>query len=126
MLVSSLGFESRHYNTSDSASEARAVSSSTLKLSQYKSNTPPIVIGVTLIVLAVLGVVYSFVPASTKHSEIALGTKLQTLGPQVQVRRPSEDASFRLVNWVQAPSPEKGRLEVQKFECSITGVPETL
>src|ERR1043165_9307007 len=126
MLVSSLGFESRHFNTADSASEARAVSSSTLKLSQYKSNTPPIVIGVTLIVLAVLGVVYSFVPASTKHSEIDLGTKLQTLGPQVQVRMPSEDASFRLVNRVQAPSPEKGRLQPQKFECSITGIPETL
>src|SRR5689334_10045476 len=125
MPMSTLGFESRHFNTADSASEARTLPSSALQLPQYKSNTPTVVIGVALIVLAVFGAVYSLIPASTKRTEIDLGTKLQTLGPQVH-RITENNAAFRLVNWVQAPSPEKGRLLPQRSECSITGIPETL
>src|SRR5689334_6093305 len=106
--------------------DSAAVSSSDLQIPQYKSNSPMMLIGVALIVLAALGFIYSLIPPSTKTSEVDVGTKLQILSPRAHVRELSteSDTAFRFANWVQRPSPEIVR--PQKYDCSIDGFPRTV
>lgn len=99
------------------------MSSSTLQLQEYKSNSPLKVVGVVLIVLAVVGAVYSLIPAGTNTPmEFDLGTKLQPLAPQLHAQIPG-NTSIRLANWVQTPTPAFGR---PNNDCAVRGFPETI